>query len=79
MVQAAGSRDQVKQELLAFAQQHLNNWDNYADREFRSNDLGFEFTSRQTEENGLTVTVSKSVVPGFTLENHRAFRENLPT
>ena len=41
MVQAAGGRDQIKAELIALAQEHLGNWDNYADREFTSSEYGF--------------------------------------
>ena len=60
-------RDMIRNDLIAFATEHINNWDNYADREFRSNDLGFEFASRQTTFETNTLTVSKASVPGLTL------------
>ena len=46
MVEAVSARDQVRDELIGFANGFLENWDNYADKEFRSNDAGFEFVSR---------------------------------
>ena len=73
---AAAGREQIKNELIALAQEQINNWDNYADRQFQSNEYGFEFTSRQTDYNGLTMTISKAEVPNLTLEKHRQFREN---
>ena len=76
MVQAAGGREQIKNELVALAQEQIGNWDNYADREFRSSEYGFEFVSRQTDYQGATLTVSKATVPGLTLDKHREFREN---
>ena len=75
----AGSRDQIKAELCAFAQSHLDAWESYADQEFRSNEYGFDFVSRQTEYNGNILTVSKANVPGLTLDKHRHFRENIAT
>ena len=81
MVQAAGAvnRDQVKADLLALANEHIGNWEQYADKEFTSNEYGFTYTSRQTELNGITLTVSKATVPGLTLDMHRQFRSNLAT
>ena len=79
MVEAAvTSRDQIKDELLAMATQHIDNWDNYASREFSSSEFGFNFISRQTDHEGSILTVSKATVPGLTLENHATFRANLP-
>ena len=46
MVEAVSQRDQIRDELIVFANGFLENWENYADKEFRSNDLGFEFVSR---------------------------------
>ena len=47
MVEAEPSqRDQIRDELLIIAHEHINNWDEYADREFRSNEFGFDFVSR---------------------------------
>ena len=46
MVEAVSQRDQTRDELIVFANGFLENWENYADKEFRSNDLGFEFVSR---------------------------------
>ena len=46
MVEAANQRDQVRDELITFAKGFEANWESYADKEFRSNDLGFEFVSR---------------------------------
>ena len=47
MVQAAGnSRDQIKDELLAVAQGHIDNWESYSGREYTSSELGFNFASR---------------------------------
>ena len=78
MVQAAGvNRDQVREELIALAHHHIDRWDEYADREFRSNEFGFEFVSHQTNYNNCTLTVSKASVPGLTLEKHKHFRENI--
>ena len=57
----------------------MDNWNSYADREFRSSEFGFDFVSRQTDYNGLTLTVAKANVPGLTLDKHRNFRENLKT
>ena len=67
----------MRDELCALAQTHIDAWDSYADREFRSNEYGFEFTSRQTDYAGVILTVSKACVPGLTLEQHQYFRENL--
>ena len=78
MVQAAGSRDQVAQELCALAQTHIDNWDNYAGNETTSQEYGFNFVSRQTEADGVTFTVAKASVPGLTHAQHQAFRSNLP-
>ena len=69
----------MRDELCALAQTHINAWDSYADREFRSNEYGFDFTSRQTDYAGVILTVSKASVPGLTLDDHRHFRENLCT
>ena len=79
MVEANPARQQARDELAALAQQHIDNWDSYASREFVSEELGFRFTSRQCDVNGLIMTVSKATVPGLTLEQHRFFRENLIT
>ena len=80
MVQASASaRDQIRDELCVFAQQHIDSWDSYADKEFRSSEFGFDFVSRQTEHEGNTLTVSKASVPGLTVEMHANFRENLVT
>ena len=79
MVQAAGTRDQIQQELCAIAQAHIDNWESYASRETRNTDHGFEFVSRQTDDNGLTYTVAKASVPGLTLEQHADFRQNIGT
>jgi len=50
MVQAAGgSREVIQNELLNIANEHIANWEQYAGREFRNNDFGFEFVSRQTD------------------------------
>ena len=48
MVQAAGAvnRDQVKADLLALANEHIGKWEQYADKEFVSNEYGFTYTSR---------------------------------
>lgn len=79
MVEAAPtSRDQIKNELLALATQHIDNWDNYASREFSSSEFGFNFVSRQTDHEDSILTVSKATVPGLTLENFATFRANLP-
>ena len=48
-------------------------------KEFTSNEYGFTYTSRQTELNGITLTISKATVPGLTLDMHRQFRSNLGT
>ena len=81
MVQAAGAnnREQIKAELHAMAQEYIGNWDNYADREFTSNEYGFDFASRQTDLNGCTLTVAKASIPGFTLDMHKNFRDNIVT
>ena len=79
MVEATPARQQIRDELVALAQTHINNWDSYASREFVSEECGFRFTSRQCDADGLTMTVSKATVPGLTLEQHRFFRENLMT
>ena len=60
------------------AQAHIDNWESYASRETRSQEHGFEFISRQTEENGQTFTIAKASVPGLTLEQHQTFRQSLP-
>ena len=73
------ARDQIRNSLIAFAKEHINNWDSYADREFRSSDLGFEFASRQTTFEDNTLTVSKATVPGLTLAHHAYYRENIVT
>ena len=79
MVEAANQRDQVRDELITFAKGFEANWESYADKEFRSNELGFEFVSRQTVHEGLTMTVSKASVPGLTLEQHAYYRANIAT
>ena len=79
MVEAVNQRDQIRDELIVFANGFLENWENYADKEFRSNELGFEFVSRQTLHEGLVMTVSKASVPGFTLEQHAYYRANMVT
>ena len=63
----AAGREQIKNELIALAQEHLNNWENYTDRQFQSSEYGFDFTSHQTEFNGMTMTISKAVVPNVTI------------
>ena len=77
MVEAPNSREEHKQALVALAEQHIANWDSYAAKEFTSEEYGFGFTSRQTDHEGLILTVSKATVPGLTLEHHRFFRENI--
>ena len=72
-------RDLIRNDLIAFATEYINNWDSYADREFRSNNLGFEFASRQTSFESNTLTVSKATVPGLTLAQHAYYRENIVT
>ena len=79
MVQAVSPREQIQNDLIAIAEQHIANWDNYADRETTSNQYGFEFASRQTDYENCVMTVAKASVPGLTLEQHRAFRDNLAT
>ena len=77
--EALSPRDQIRNDLIAFAKEHINNWDSYADREFSSIDLGFEFVSRQTTFESNTLTVSKASVPGLTLAHHAYYRENILT
>ena len=79
MVEAVNQRDQIRDELIEFATGFLGGWESYADKEFRSNELGFEFVSRQTLHEGLVMTVSKASVPGLTLEQHAHYRANIPT
>lgn len=79
MVEAVSGRDQIRNELIAFAQSYIDNWDQYGDKEFQSSEYGFDFVSRQTEYNGNILTIAKASVPGFTLEMHRNFRDNIPT
>ena len=52
MVQAASSRDQVKAELCALAQTHIDNWESYASTEVSDSTAGYEFKSRQTVVDG---------------------------
>ena len=77
MVEATSSRTAIRDELVAFAQTHINAWESYADKEFTSSDLGFNYVSRQTEHNGLTLTVSKASIPGLTLDQHRTYRADI--
>ena len=77
MVEAASDRSVIQAELKAFAEEQLAKWDQCADKEFKCSDHGFEYTSRQTEYNGCLMTMAKANVPGLTLEQHRAFREDL--
>lgn len=77
MVEAASSRTVIRDELRAFAESHIAKWDDYANKEFRCSDHGFDYVSRQTEHNGCILTVAKAIVPGFTLEMHRTFREDI--
>lgn len=78
MVEAAGSRAHIRQKLKDLAEQHIANWDNYADKEFTNSDHGFNFTSRQVKHSeGVILTVSKADVPGMTLEDHKFFRDNI--
>ena len=79
VVEVLSPRDLIRNDLFAFANEHINNWDSYADREFRSNALGFEFVSRQTTFESNTLTVSKASVPGLTLAQHAYYRENILT
>ena len=72
-------RDRIRNSLISFAKEHIDNWDSYADREFRSSELGFEFVSRQTTFESNTLTVSKATVPGLTLEQHAYYRANVVT
>ena len=78
MVEAVSQRDQIRDQLVAFATEHINNFDSYQN-EFTSNELGFDFISRQTMYEGCTLTVSKASVPGLTIDMHRNFRENMKT
>ena len=68
MVEAVSSRIHIRDELVAFAQTHIDAWDSYADKEYTSSDFGFNFTSRQTEHNGMILTVAKASVPGLTMD-----------
>ena len=77
MVEATSTRVQIRDELKAFAQTHIDNWESYAGKTFTSNDYGFQFESRQTEYNGCILTVSKAHVPGLTTEMHRVYRSDL--
>ena len=78
MVQAvAPAREQIRNELIALAQSHIENWEQYADKEFCSSEYGFDFVSRQSEHAGNILTVSKAFVPGLTLDMHRTYRENI--
>ena len=50
MVEAVPSqRDQIRDELLILALEHINNWDQYSDREYRNSESGYDFVSRQTD------------------------------
>ena len=79
MVEAAQTKEQIRDELIAFSNEHINNWDNL-ENEFASNELGFDFVSRQTYYEGNILTVSKAaMVPGLTTDKHAQYRENLTT
>ena len=78
MVEAAGERAHIKQKLKTMADEHIGKWDQYADREFKNSDHGFDFTSRQVLlGEGIILTVSKATVPGLTLDDHKFFRDNI--
>ena len=77
MVEATSSRIAIRDELKAFAQSHIDNWESYAGKAFTSDDYGFHFESRQTEYNGNILTVAKAHVPGLTTEMHRVYRNDL--
>lgn len=70
-------RLKIKQELVNFARSFLARWDEMAGRETKSNSLGFDFVGRQTDHDGMVVTVAKASVPGLTLDMHRKYRENV--
>ena len=77
MVEGVSTRDQIRDQLTALAEQQLARWDEFADKEFTSNELGFDYTSRQGDYNGHIITLARASIPGLTLEQHRTFRDNL--
>ena len=72
-------RSQIGLELEAIAESYISRWDEFAGREWKSDRLGFDYVSRQTEFEENIYTVAKAFVPGLTLEHHRHFRENVST
>ena len=64
-------------ELEALAESFIEKWDEYADREFTSNEYGFDFVSRQTEYEENVWTLAKAFVPDLTLDHIIHFRENM--
>ena len=65
----------MRDDLIAFAQGFIDNWNRYGDRETKSNQYGFQFVARQTEYEGHVMTVTKAFIPGCTIEHHARYRE----
>ena len=67
----------IRNDLFNFANGFINRWDQMADRETRSSDLGFDFVGRQTDFEGMIITVTKASVPGMTIKKHELYRKNI--
>ena len=64
---------------MELARSYLDNWDQYAEKEKISNELGFDFAARQTQRDGLPVTIVKAKIDGMTVEQHEHFNQNRQT
>ena len=71
------NRIQIRNSLVSLAQSFINRWDEFANRETRSNKYGFNFVARQTEFEGLSLAVTKASVPGLKVDMHQHYRENI--
>ena len=67
----------MRNHLIALAKSFIERWDEFADNEKVSKRFGFNFIARQTEYDGMTVTVAKSTVIGMTPDHLRRYNERI--
>ena len=66
---------QIRNDLSAFAQSYIDNWDSYVKDEIKSNKYGFPFVARKTEYSGQVLIITKTFISGCTLEHYARYRE----
>ena len=71
----SSSKLQLRDELVALCEKKLEDFDSIDGTTYKSS--LYELEARQGQHEGVACTVMKSKIPGFTLDMHKAFRDDM--